>query len=68
MPSVVKRDVATVVVKQVELDVVVFRAIQEDLVEGPVIRANRFRVLRFVRILNMVVSKLSSLRTGFSVS
>src|SRR5690349_7659836 len=51
VPSVVEREVGVIIVEQVELDCVVSRAIEEDLVKRPIVRTNLFRVLRAVCVL-----------------
>src|SRR5260221_10910583 len=51
VPSVVESHVGLIVVEQVELDRVISRAIEEDLVKCPVVRTDLFRVLRTVCVL-----------------
>jgi hypothetical protein len=51
VPSVVEREVGIIIVQQVELDRVIPRTIEVDLVKSPIVRANLFLVLRAVCVL-----------------
>src|ERR1700756_4080251 len=65
VPSVVKRDVRLIIVQQVELDRVISRAIEEDLVKRPIVRTNLFRVLRAVCVLKGVCHQGEQRTHGF---